>query len=815
MFRFFRRYQKTFIVVGGVILMFVFTVGDSLTAWMQSRENSGSQRSPNATAVTWEDGKLTEGELDTLRNNRRLVWRFVQSVYRSGMELAAMAGLDAFQDRVQPIGFINSRWTNSTFEEELLLTHILAERGRQLGIQISDNAVSEYISELGRGQLDSDEIRAILASLNPNGPSPTPDVIYDALRHELLAAAVARSYGVGSTSQDMFSAELPVNRWEEWKRMNDRIVVEAAAIDPATSIIDVPEPTDKQIKEFYEEFKDRTDFPVNVGGVQLPTSAPGFAVPPKVKLRYLRANYQEYVDRFAKEVTDEQIAEYYEENKDPMFEEASFDDVLGDDDDDSEGDDASNEQDAASETSDEDAVTDEVNSEAESTEDNTTEDETTETAASEEPSSETPEQEVGDSEAGDGAEEDVEEVEEAAAPSNGEQSAIGSRRSPFRLVALQESTVAESDQSETDEAETGEAADDGELDNRDSDDESEEPKKFQPLEEVEDKIRQRLAEARFFSEIDQIMQSAAARLNPAFSKYLSNKMDAESRKEEPPAPPAELLDLAPLAEEFDLEFEETAELDAIELRDTPVGKSIGVEKYSDSSVLQMMMSGQVDMFEPVITADIGGFGDRYLVMKTSEETRRVPELKEIRDQVVAAWKRAEAAKLALDKAESTAKEVQESGLSLKDFFDDQSNVEVTTTPPFTNFTEGDIAPATGQPTFRLSQPEGLENVGPDFLEEVFKLESGDVKALLNFDKSIVYVVRIADSYESTEQLRSDFLEQANFWRGRGVFQANNTRRARQAALQAMLEDINVEWQRGDEEPEDDESDNEEDQDEQS
>ncbi len=786
MFRFFRRYQKTFIVVGGVILMFVFTVGDSLTAWMRSREDGASGRSPNATAVTWDGGKLTERELDSLMTERQMVNRFVQMVYRAGLERAAMAGREDLAPRVQPIGLINEQWTRPELEQEVLVADVLARRGEKLGIKISDTAVTEYINELGRGELGSDDIRAILSALNPAGRAPSADYIYSALKHELLASAVARSYGAGNSTQDMLAAELPINRWEQWKRVNDRVAIEAAAIDPATSLVDVPEPTDQQLRDFYQEYKDRVDSIVRLpDGTELPSSVPGFKIPRKVRVQYLRANYDEFVDRYAAEVTDEEIAKYYEENKYRFVEADSFDDILDD-------------------TSDE-APADEMDNEdsADNTTGGTADDPSMEDAAESENADETDAQGQMDQDSSDGeqasgdsgeAAEDTANESGESAPADEDDNAGRVADSPFRLVAYQEEAEngAESDNSSEEDDTTN--AVEGESEMTETETEQEEVA-YQPLEEVADKIRRNIAEDRFFNEIDADMQAVVARLSPPFNRYLGAKLDAEALEEETPEPPEDLVNLAPIAKEYSLELEETGELNAIELRDTALGKSVGEQKYSGISMWQLMFAADVDMYEPVLSADVGRFGDRYLAMKIADEPERVPPFEEIKDQVSKAWKMDEAAKLALEKAKETAKKAEESGLSLKDYFVDNADVEVTTTPTFTQLTEGDVAPTSGRPIYRLSQPSGVENVGPEFLSEVFKLKQGEVTAVPNFDKSIIYIVRLADEFESTEQLRRDFLEQANFWPGRYEFRNSTAQAARGAALGAMLEDINVEWKR--------------------
>jgi chemotaxis protein histidine kinase CheA len=816
MFKFFRRYQKILIVVGGVILMLAFTVAEPLSNWVQSRNEELGRQNPNATAVTWKGGRLTEGELSRLMYNRQMANAFVQYVDGIGAQSAELAGIPDFGARVQPVGLIGENWTEEMLEEEVLRQHILAERARKLGIVVSDQTVSDYIEELGRGELDGDQLRGILQMIAGSNRPLTADEIYNIIRNLLLADAALQAYGAGPTTQDMLAAELPVNRWEEWKRTNDRIVIEAAAIDPATSLLDVAEPTDAELRKYFDEHKEQFGFPVTVLGVELPSSEPGFHIPRKITLKYLRANFDEYVERYSKEITDEEIAAYYEERKNPMFIAAELESTEVD-----------VEETPASETPAEETPAGETPAE-ESSETPAESTESTEPAAeTAEPMSEEPatEGEAAEQPA-EGAGEPADEPASDAAPAEGEPAPEGAAEenpapenaaiksdSPFRLAAYQQSeedapaeTPAADDTSETPTSETpatetepaeSEASAATETDVAVTE-ETEDEIKFQPLEEVKDDIRRRLAEDKFFDNIDAVMQGAVARLNPFYSTYLSQKLDAEAAKKPVPAPPAELVDFAPIAKELNLELEETGELDIVQLRDSNIGKTVGDQKYRGTPLWRMMFGGDIDTFEPVITLDIGRFGDRYLVMKTSDEPARIPTFEEAREQVLAAWKREQAAKLALEKAKSTAKTIQESGLDLTAYYVDQPEMTVTKTAPFTQFTEGDIAPTSRVPSYRLSQPQGLKAIGPQFMEDVFKLKQGEVTALPNYDNSTIYVVRLADEYESNEQLRTDFLEQANFWPGRFAFLGNNAQNARQMALNALFEDSDIEWKRPDE-----------------
>lgn len=785
MFRFFRRYQKTFIVVGGVILMFVFTVGDSLTQWMRTNEGTSGGRSPKATAVTWNGGKLTEGELNRLVYQRQLVNRFVQYVSQYGQMVVQTSDNPYRQPRVSRIGLIGNDWDSQTLDEVVVRTHILAEKARDMGIVISDNAILDYINELGMGQLGSSEMYEVLAQLNPTGPPVQEEMIYAALREELLAEAALDAYGAGRTFQSMFAAEMPVNRWEEWKQLNDRVQVEAAAIDPKSVMLDVPEPTDKELREYYDKYKDYYSVPRSVMNVELPSPTPGFMVPTKVSLQYLRANYQEFVDKYKQEVTEQEIAEYYEANKDLLFVEAAdFEDM---DFEETTPDDDSSTEPAEGETATEEAATEEAAAEESASEETATEEATTEESAeemSEESTESTDEPTTEETSAEETpAEETTDEADEPA-----EEQSTARPASPFRLAAYQP----ESD--EATDAAAEESSEEAAAPAEEMTDVAEETEEvtYQPLEEVADKIRDTLAQEKFFEEIDSTMQQIVTRLNPAYGKYLSSKLDAEAADQPLPEPPAELRNLAPIAEEYSLEFEETGELDMYQLMDTDVGKSVNQQ---DQSLWRLMFSGTADLYEPLLTADYGRFGDRYLVMKTSVEKTRQPKFEEIKDQVAAAWKQEKAAEIALERAKETAKEAQDSGLTLAEYFVDQPEVKVTTTPTFTYLTLGDIAPTTMTPSYRLSQPDGLTDVGPQFLLDVFKLTEGEVAAQPNFDKSIIYLVRIADQLESNEQLRSDFLEDANFWTGRGYFLQGNAQQNRQAAINAVLENVDLDWKR--------------------
>ena len=81
----------------------------------------------------------------------------------------------------------------------------------------------------------------------------------------------------------------------------------------------------------------------------------------------------------------------------------------------------------------------------------------------------------------------------------------------------------------------------------------------------------------------------------------------------------------------------------LELRQLPVGKSSAID--ANRTLLSMLFQGHdLEMYQPIKTVDIDG--NRFVVMKISDTPGKVPTLAEVKDEVVKAWKKQQAAELA-------------------------------------------------------------------------------------------------------------------------------------------------------------------------
>src|SRR5882757_2955954 len=133
-FRVFRKYQKTLLAVAGVVLMFVFVVGDSLFSYFGGGRNAraGDDRDAKATAVHWDGGKLSNRQLNELVMRRRILNNFLKNVEMEGRRPSFEAGVDPPELRVQPL-------IGPDTPQQQVEAKLFAEAAREFGMKISDD----------------------------------------------------------------------------------------------------------------------------------------------------------------------------------------------------------------------------------------------------------------------------------------------------------------------------------------------------------------------------------------------------------------------------------------------------------------------------------------------------------------------------------------------------------------------------------------------------------------------------------------------------------------------------------------------------
>ena len=691
-FHFFRKHQKAFLAVAGVLAIFIFVVGDALMGCVG--QPGGRRRSPNAVVTSWEGGKLTVQEMNILYQRRWFLHEFLSNLYQMGKYRVELEG-----GTLPPLGvpafFLNQNATAEQVMARCVDERIMADQAKQIGMAVSDDMINYFLRETGFRQIGDQDITNILKGMRRFNLQTSEDLLFSGLRELLLG-----NLYTSSISGSVMSVP-PEQLWEDWLKLNDRISLEAAVLPIEGFVSEAPEPGEGQLIGFFEQHKNRlSDAMVNMGGVPLRSPEPGFREPRRVKLNYLLGDVTAWTEEMLSSVTEEEIADYYERNKRTQFTKLASSTVLED-----------------------------------------TQEESDDSNEDEETLSE-------------GEQESAEGEESTAVPAEGETAS--------EAVADAEEDAAEEN--------------------------SDEDVEFEPLEEVSEEIRRLLANDKAVLELKSLVESAFGDLTTVYNRYGGEVIEARSEERELPQAPPRLADLTAMAKEKKLISEETVLLSAREMSETAVGKA--VDAQTGKRVVTQAAFTDLRLYEPLLAQDLDGYW--YLVVKVEDQPSRVPELEEVRDQVAAAWKASEAAKLALAKGEELAQEAQESGKSLEAFFTD-GDYEVTTTDLFSWFTFGNT-PVEMQRGPRLGDAPPLSAVDNTFMQKAFDLKSDDVVALLNFDRSNAYVLKLATRERTEEELRTAFLSEINNSQAVRILFSMRTQNAQRMLLGSVLQRVNLDRQ---------------------
>ncbi|MHC4398378.1 MAG: hypothetical protein ACYTG0_01720 [Planctomycetota bacterium] len=316
-FKVFRKHQKLMLALLAVLAMFGFVI---LPAVLQG-QGSGASANP-VVATTSEYGDLMRSELSVLRQRRLLAIRFFEQlrefVYiRSRMALNPQGAEGLRQEAIRKSRelesvswhILNERIRLWQFDDDaatsdaaLVDTWLLAKRAEQLGMVVDDETINLYLEDLTFNHVSKAEIRQVLDAMRERSTD-----LFDALRQELLAGrlrSMFKSSVIGAT---------PAQRWDYYQRVNRKVAVQTGGLAVDNYIGQVPKPDEATLKAFFDEHKALPFDPRS--------PVPGFREPRKVAVEYLKADYQKFYDKQLAAVTDEDIEQYYEKNKEDYVEE--------------------------------------------------------------------------------------------------------------------------------------------------------------------------------------------------------------------------------------------------------------------------------------------------------------------------------------------------------------------------------------------------------------------------------------------------------------------------------------------------------------
>jgi hypothetical protein len=853
-----RKNSKAVFAVLAVLAIFLFVFASGTGQGYGDPDQRDQRRRASAPVASWDGGSLNEGELSLLTAQRMITNEFL-------IRLFAQGGGTQYDLPTVPDFTLRSS-SRPYVAQQVIFSEVYSSLAEDAGITVSDDLINYFLEEWGLRRVDSNDVVGLLGSVGEGNVSQNQAIVFETLEKLLKSYFYQRGY---------FESErtlLPTQQWADWRKLNERIAVQAAIVPTSKFLDQVTPPNDQQLRELYAEYKDAepNQFEL-VNNRELPVATPGFKAPRRIKLQYLQGDLTARMEKLLETVTEEEIADYYERNKRTEYVKTSFGDVEGLEDFENDApleglndllDGAATEgeatQDAepAAGTEGETTAQPATETPAADTPADTTPAEGAETEAAEPAATEAaPAEEASDSgatkaaeatdEAGDAettpadepaADEPAEDApaaeDEQPAVTGGEQSATRAR-SPFQLVAFQQTdedpaddaAAATEDDAPADDsaeatAETTESAeaapaDDNATESATADNATTEttpadgtaiteaaatgvattdaatgeaatgdaeaatttdtatgaaatdaPVQYIPLDDVRGEIRETLATTKAVEELRRNMGEARLKLQREYNGYGRQVIVNREAKKNPPAVPAKLKDLQWLADEYELNYVTTEPLTIREMAELE-----GVGRATDEQSGQIPVTYAAFMtlepFEPFLAREAAFLsGDWYLAMKTEDVEAHTPPFEEVRDQVAAAWKQIEAAKIAEKTAGDLVKESEAATVSFEEFFRTKEFDVIPSSSQFSwlSFPLG----MPGQEPPELSEIKELPNADDAFMAKAFALGDDETAVVMNHDRTSAFIFRLQQRQSTPDLLKQRFLAEAGQWAGYGL-----------------------------------------------
>jgi hypothetical protein len=296
-FHVFRKHQRVILVVVGLLAIISFVFLGPIMDSMGGRTETGA---PNPIVVSSDYGDLTSYDVERLRMLQSILYSFLNQADEASY-LAKGGDPATYQRRQTPQ--ISDKFAIHTF--------LLAGRADEMGIVVDDAVITSRLLQLG---LSETRIRELLADYRFEGGPMTTRHLYEAYRTDLKASRVRQAFGVERGGPPAIYT--PAESFESYCKLNELVQIESVAVPVESFISEVKkEPSESELRALFDKYKDQTDGPVVSGGVRMPYHEPGFKQQPSVQIQYLEANYLAYLDLAKQQITDEEIAKYYEDNK--------------------------------------------------------------------------------------------------------------------------------------------------------------------------------------------------------------------------------------------------------------------------------------------------------------------------------------------------------------------------------------------------------------------------------------------------------------------------------------------------------------------
>ena len=761
-FEIFRRNLKPLMVFLTLLALMAFVVLPTLQSYMQNQAGGGG----DAVVAKFTGGSLTRNRVDYFTRNHQSTVRFLADLAERAIALGGVPTTPGFQydaknKRIQRLGINENPSTDSTIR-----TFMFANEATKEGFELDDASLNRWLESFTGGVISDSEITARL--MKATGNQMGRPHLYEQLRNHLLADVYLRrgNASLMSTSGVLMT---PDEQWKNFLKLNQSATVSAYGV-LVNDYLDQTNksPSDQQIREVFEEGKDRDPSDQS--------AEPAFHQQYSARFEYLVGDYRQFLDAEIAKLTEDEIkAEYDRRIKGGDFqlpeEEAVEEDVeeeVSVDEIDVEAESPADE--TATEEKMDEADADDAASEAAETEaEMDAEPEANQDESAVEPGTEETEEAVSDLPADEEMEPAAEEpsVEEPAAADDEDQSQILNSTNAVQLVSAQadgdETEAAEEAASEEPSDETVEASSE-EMD-EEIVVETETEAESGGVESLDD-VRDQIAEDLAGPAAREAMDKAVTKVNQTMKSYFSqlaihqSNLSIGQESDEPKRP-----DLKKLADELGLVFESIGPHTMTTIQKEPIATSfeVGSQFGRRGPGFPLMMygfsNGQNTInpqppFAAVRTAD-DQKGKIYVSWKTDETEAKTPSLDEARDDVIMAIRMQEARELAKAAAQEIADAAQNSGDLAASIPEDKKANLYEGLGPFTWMNSFGFSGAT------IGNVPELDSVGADFMEATFSTDVDKLSVAPNQPERVFYVIEPTKFEPTTEELQEQFKQPVN------------------------------------------------------
>ncbi len=756
----FRKNQTMWMAATVLLAILAFIVAPAI------QQMSSAFRGPtgdDAVVVSWDGGQITVADLRNNTMQHGNLVRFLRDLGDKVIENGGMPNVPGFQYNATS-GILSTGINENSSDAAICQSRILADYAERMGVVFDDAAVQDYIEAFCDRSITDSSLQNILRE--STGGRLSAFELRELLKQELTVLVANRLAMAGTGTQT------PGKTFRNFARINRTANIEAFPVIVEDYLKDVTsDPTETDLTSIYEEGKARPADP--------DSPLPGFGRSYQVNIEYLEADRQAWIDREKAKLTDEELKAEYDRQIDLGLLQVAV---------------------TPEETASDEIPTSESEAEV-----------NTEPGAADEQDTTPDVDSATTAPASDGA------IEEPDATD--EQGSAANNRTRF-VSFVQDEETGESTEATDSETTVPNSVDDGtsaqpsaavsgdgrlppvvqppQLGEADTTLPAAPEMRTKTFEEAREELANKLAEERAMPAITEAMERVYAdHMKPysdAYRKYQSFKQaEIEGDMEEPVRP-----DLKKLAAEYGLTHNETNLIDYFQLSPELRQAMVTTEGYSQPggrpySIAQIMMNPQFNEFLP-LQGDYFDFSQmtsmriiKYLCWKTESKDAYIPELDEVRDEVVAAWK--------IDQARTKAKESAQAVANKVGDGEDPWASAVGTTeqalvvkdvPPFTWLT------SFGQGV-NLSPVQKLDLVGDEFMQHVFSSTPGKTVVAPNNAKSKYYVVRVVDFSPTDEELHARF--ENSGWQSSGPMQVAQQEFSNSLMgwQEAVFQEMDVQW----------------------